>query len=237
MRSPAGARLISRENEPRLRILHLVREPIFPSEEEAGIRALGRMLARHNWHVAFLAISTLFVAAAGWTFVYAGIYWMLLLAVTVARGAEATAPPAFLSRFVSVGIIACALVWLTRRRGIIAPPRDSKSPFEVFLDIALALPRTTLAMWETLFAFQFVNEHQRSLAWQLLKRLQQNPALPAHSLPQELPELSERRKVLLALQLIGLVEFQWRGGNLMVVLREDSAREIFQRKVRIRLRR
>ena len=207
------------------------------SSKGPGPRELRRMLVRHNWHVLFLAVSTVFVAAAGWALVYGAMYWALLIALTLAKGAEAVAPPPFLSRFVSIGIVVCALLWLTRKRGAVERPRDSKSPFEVFMDFALALPRTTLAAWDTLFAFQFLDEKERSLAWRLLQRLDKTPALPAYALPQELPDPDTRQKILMALQLTGLITFRWQGEDLMLILCEEPARQVLGGTVRIRLRR
>ena len=60
-------------------------------------------------------------------------------------------------------------------------------------------------MWATLTAFQFLNEHELALAWRLLQRIEREGQLSVHAVPVEIPTARLREKIVLALQLAGLL--------------------------------
>jgi hypothetical protein len=179
---------------------------------------LGKIIARHNRHVVFLAASILFVAAIGWAVIYGGLYWLALLVLTIGRGLDARPPHAFTATFFLCAGATCIGIWFARRGRPEPRPKDAKSPVELAADVLLAVPRMTLAIGGTLSAYQHLNRRELALGWDLLCRLKATRSLPLHSVPIELPIPETRRRILDALQLAGLIEFQQRSGESVLVL-------------------
>jgi hypothetical protein len=205
-----------------------------PRDQQAGAEVLGKIIARHNRHVVFLAASTLFAAAIGWAVIYGGLYWLTLLVLTIGRGLDARPPHAFTATFLSCAAATCIGIWFVRRGRPEPRPRDTKSPVELAAEVLLAVPRMTLAFGGTLSAYQHLNRHELELGWNLLSRLKTTRSLPLHSVPLELPQAEVRGRILDALQLAGLIEFQQRSGEPVLVLCGGENASFRSSRVRIR---
>ena len=107
-------------------------------------------LRRHNRLVLALTIATFIAAAALWAGLYFVVWWLFLLVGTVAKPLEFQPASGPLIRgFVATGALLCAIAYFSRLRRTDERPRDRKSFGEHFLDVLLALPRLTLAIFGT----------------------------------------------------------------------------------------
>ncbi len=113
--------------------------------------------------------------------------------------------------------------------------RDHTSLTGHFLDVILAVPRVTLAIFGLTSATARLNDRELEFAWTLLRRMHNAPKpLPIQSLPVEIPDPSMRDKIVLALQLGGLVEIRPTLQGPVLAFRNDKARDFAQERVRLR---
>ncbi|SRR5581483_7976976 len=203
---------------------------------DKSLQLLRAHFVRHNVQVLAFALVTAIAALAFWAAIYFMLYWLLLLALTVASPMNARVPPNFAHVFFASALVLCALCWLAHRLSPNEMPRDKKSPREVALDILLAVPRMTMAVWGNLRALQFLNQHELRLAHRLLQAIAREHRLQLHSVPVEIPDESERVKILFALQITGLIEMQKRNNELTLILRDKNAETIAGVRVKLQLR-
>lgn len=218
--------------------------------DDPALKRLRAHFARHNRLVLGLSLVTFLAAGASWALLYAAAYWLVLLSLSVSRGADAMAPQAFPFVFAGVALALCLLAWLMRRHSPDGLPRDRKRPWELALDLLLMVPRMTLATGETLTAWISLDRHEASLALALLRRIEHEKTLPVHAVPAEIPDVRAREKILIALQVSDLVvSRRTEGGNargaggggadgrvLILALHSEVARELCREYVRLRLK-
>lgn len=203
------------------------------SEKEMDEAALREIFGQHNRHVLGLAVATLLFAAGCWLAIYIGVFWLCLLALTAMKGAEAAVPASFGWAFAGGAAVICVWVGIARWREPDERPRDDKQFWEIAADLLLAVPRSTVAIWETLHALIFLRPAQIQVAAGLMNRLHVTGSLPVHALPLELPDSAGRDRILVALQLVELIRFQRRGNELVVALSGPGS--VPRRSVRVRI--
>jgi hypothetical protein len=193
----------------------------------SGIEAFVRTeIARHNRRVAIVCIITLCAAVAAWFFAYAIFAWLSILFASIARGLDATMPR-HLPVIVLYGAGVLLLIALTMRA---FPqderPVDHRSFLQIIMDILLALPRLTIAMWTNLAAWQRLSDAEVGQAAQLLEYLRDASLLPVQQLPLIIPEKRACRRIVLALQLAQLIEVKRRNGITALAIRTPVRRRL-----------
>jgi hypothetical protein len=156
--------------------------------------------------VVLLAVLTLFVAAALWYVLYAILYWLTLLALSTTRGIEARPPESLPTLFIYSAGLLVFFTWMASCFRPDAMPRDRKTIPEICADLLLAIPRATLAVWGNLSAYQRLTDRELEYAAALLDLLGEEKRLPLHELPREIPDRAIRRRIVLALQLVQLLD-------------------------------
>ncbi len=201
-----------------------------------GMERLRDHLRRHNRWVLLLTILTLLLSVVLWGALYLVALWLFLLAGTVARpydfqpAAGAPAPV-----FVACGLLLCLAAWIARRLRPNAMPRDDKGFGEHLLDVLLAVPRLTLSILGTGGAAARLNEYEMEHAWFLLRRMSQSESpVPVQNLPVDIPDPAMRDKILLALQLSGLIEIRPTSSGPVLAFQNQKARHLAQERVRLR---
>lgn len=181
------------------------------------VEALRHHVTQHNRRVVLLATLTLLGSTTLWCATYAVLYWLTLLTLSAARGVDAQPPKHFAALFfyAALLLVACAL-WL-RRAAPDERPRDEKRTVSYLADLLLALPRITLAIWGNLSAWQTLSERELEVAAELVDRMQRDGRVRLRGLPLEIPDRAERKKVLLALQLLELLEIRRADGELWLI--------------------
>ncbi len=193
-------------------------------------------LRRHNRRVLALTIGTFVVVVALWAVLYFVAWWMFVLAAAIAKpfDFQPTAGPLLRVFVATVGLL-CACAWWSRFLRPNQAPKDYKSPGEHFLDVVLAVPRLTLAIFGTGGAAARLNDGELEHAWNLLRQMNERD-LPVHvsELPVDIPDPAMRHKIVLALQLSGLVEIRPGAGGPVFAFPDDQARRLAQERVRLR---
>jgi hypothetical protein len=204
--------------------------------DQPGTRRLREHLRRHNRRVLLLSIATFVAAAALWAFLYFMTLWMFLLAHTVVSPLDDQPAIAPLIRgFAATAVVLCLFAWLARRLHPNEAARDHTSFVGHLIDLILAVPRVTLAIFGLTSATARLNDRELEHAWSLLRRMNNAPKpLPIQSLPVEIPDPSTRDKILLALQLGGLVEIRPTYQGPVLAFRNDKARDFAEEHVRLR---
>ncbi len=181
------------------------------------VEALRARLAQHNRRALVLAAASLVGSALLWSIAYFVLYWVTLLSLTAARGIEAQPPKAFAAIFLYAAalLLGCA-IWLRRTAPDERPP-DERRAIAYLADFALALPRATLAVWGNVSAWQRLTQHELEAAAHLVELMHQDGRFPLHRLPLEIPERAERKNVLLALQILELIEIRRIEGELWLM--------------------
>ena len=201
-----------------------------------AVSRLRAHFAQHNRNVLFLALLNFAVVCASWALLYFVLYWLTLLAISVERPNEAQAPVHFPQIFAACAIALCFFAWLLRRLQPNEMPRDKKSLGEILLDFVLMVPRMTLAIFGTLRAMFFFREPELLLAQRLLERIDREETLPLHAVPIEITDENTRLKILLALQITGLIDMRKSDEDFVLALRGEKARLLCQQHVRLRAR-
>ena len=185
-----------------------------PDRREHRIAWLRRRFAEHNRLVALVAVLTLLVAAGLWYLLFALLYWLAFIFTTLARGLDAHPPDVLPALFIYSAGLLVLLTWLARGRSANAALKDEKSPFEIAAEFLLAVPRATLAVWGNLSAWQRLNRHEVELAAEFLEHLAGEGRIPLHAVPLDLPDPRARMRILLALQLIEVLNVTQSDGTV-----------------------
>lgn len=198
-------------------------------------RAFRRHFAEHNKRVILLSLLSVILVAIVWALFYGLFLLLILLYGAIRYGIEAEAPRDFPALFAAgaLGLLIVALL-----AGWVRPyerPVDRRRWWEVGIDLVLLLPRATVSIWKTLSAYQFLDEREIRLAWQLLQRLCSERQLQVQAVPQEIPDEKDRRRILTALQLAEIVDIHSRGEELFLVWRDEEAKSLCQPRSRLRL--
>jgi len=181
-------------------------------------RALRSQLAAHNRRVALVGALTLVVSLAVWSALRLVVNWLAILFITAVQGTEAHVPAGIENVFWFAAAALLAVAWIDRRFRPDDRPRDHKSVAEIVWEIALAVPRLTLSVGGTLSAWQHLDAREQADAVALIERLGQERRLRLASLPLEIPDAPRRFKILLALQLVQIIDLRREDRELWVAL-------------------
>jgi len=193
-------------------------------------------LRRHNQRVLVLTVATFVIAAVLWAGLFFVAWWLFLLAGVVAKPFDSQPNAWPLVRgFVATGALLCAIAWLSRYLRPNEAARDHKSFGEHFLDVLLAVPRLTLASFGTGGAAARLSDGELGHAWDLLRRMtERDHPVRVSELPVDIPDPAQRDKIVLALQLSGLVEIRPSAAGPVFAFPDDHARRLAQERVRLR---
>jgi hypothetical protein len=189
-----------------------------PSAGAETERVILRHLGAHNRRVALLSVLTLLAAVALWYLLYGTASWLTLLFVTAVKGTDAFMPGIFPTVFWSVSAGLLVLAWIERWLHPDDRPKDHKNAAEIVLELILAVPRLTLAVWGTLSAWQHLTRWETAAAAGLIDRLASEHRLRLQSIPLEIPDAKSRFKILFALQLVQVIDIRREDRELWVML-------------------
>ena len=193
-------------------------------------------LRRHNRRVLALTIVTFAAAAALWAGLYFVTWWLFLLGGTAAKPFDFQPAAGPLARgFAATAVLLCLFAWMGRRMRPNEAARDHKSLGEHFLDVLLAVPRVTLSIFGTGGAAARLSESELEHAWTLLRRMDEaGKPVPVQELPVDIPDPGMRDKIVLALQLSGLIEVRSTSSGPVLAFQNAKARRLAQERVRLR---
>jgi hypothetical protein len=103
-------------------------------------------------------------------------------------------------------LLLCAGVRQGLRRN--EAPRDRKALYEHIIDVILALPATSLAVWGNLSAWFWLNHRELRQATRLLEWILEERRLPLSSTPVVIPNDARREKIVLGLMLTGILDLR-----------------------------
>ncbi len=195
--------------------------------------ALKAHFASHNRQVILLAIAALVAALAFWILLYIFVEAIAMVAFTVSSGAEPHSASTLKLGYIAAACFVCALVFITQRFSRARMPRDHISLGAALSDLFLMLPRMTVFVWNGLRAWQRLDAREMRLAWRVLQRVEQERRVSLSSLPQDIPDTRLREKVVIALQLVELVEIHPGEQGFYMRFTNDKARALCQQLVRI----
>ncbi len=204
--------------------------------QHPGMERLREHLRRHNRWVLVLASLTFLCAAMLWAALYLVAFWFFLIANTVARPFEVhPAMGALVRAFAAAAILLCLLAWFVSRLRPNQAPQDHRGFGGHLVDVLLAVPRLTLSILGTGGAGARLSESELEQAWLLLRRMSQSDTpVPVQALPVDIPDSAMRGKILLALQLSGLIEIRPTSSGPVVAFQNQKARSLAEERVRLR---
>jgi hypothetical protein len=202
--------------------------------EHPGMERLRAHLQRHNRRVLWLTIATFLFAAALWFALYFVTFWLFLLGHTAVSPFDFQPASGPLVRgFAATAVVLCLFAWVARRMRPNEAARDHKSFVEHFVDVLLAVPRVTLAIFGMSTAAARLSDAELEHAWRLLVRLNDG-TIPMQSLPVDIPDPSMRNRIVLALQLGDLIDIRPTSTGPVIAFRNEKARLLAQERVRLR---
>jgi len=193
-------------------------------------------LRRHNRLVLGLTIVTFFVAAGLWTGLYFIVWWIFLLGGSVTQPVDFHPVSGPLLRgFVATAALLCVFAWLSKLLRPNEAARDRKSFGEHCMDVVLAIPRVTLSIFGTGGAAARLSDVELEHAWNLLRRMEEfGKPIPVQELPVEIPDAAMRKRIVLALQLSGLIDVRTTRTGRVLAFHDEKARHVAQNRVRLR---
>jgi hypothetical protein len=204
--------------------------------EHPGLEALRARLREHNRRVLALTLIAAGFAAALWAGLYFVVWWMFILAESIFAPVDFQPAAGPLIRgFIATAALLCAFAWVARLLRPNEAPRDHKSYGEHALDVVLAIPRATLAAFGTGGAAARLSDEEIRLAWNLLRKMKDRDS-PVHvaELPVDIPNDAMRDRILLALQLCGIVAIRPSALGPVLGFQNEKARLLAEDRVRIR---
>jgi hypothetical protein len=172
----------------------------------------------HNLRVALLAVLTVVAAIILWLLLHGVAKWLTLLFATAIGGLGSTMPRSFEPGFWIAAAVLLTIAWIDRSLRPDDRPRDHKSFGEIVMEFVLLVPRVTLSLWSTLSAWQHLNAQELQLASDLVDHLAAEGRLRLQSLPLEIPQADTRFKILLALQMVQVIDVRREDRELWVRL-------------------
>jgi len=169
-------------------------------------KVLRAHLAQHNRRVLALAIATLVAALAAWALLYIVCCWVLVLAIAIFDLPFARVPRHFLLVYVVAAVCGIGLAWIDQRLTPNARLRDSKTPWEIFMELLLAVPNMTLAVGGTLGAWLSLSNEELLGAAELLHRLGEEKRVPMSGVRLQIPDPDAAVRILFALQMTQVIE-------------------------------
>lgn len=161
----------------------------------------------HNRSVLFASAATLAFAVIGWTVIYAGLYWFTVAFLTVKEGLKFAGTQNFNRNFFSsVAVLYVATLvdrWVFRY----SPDAVDRRPLsETVLDIALFLPRMTLAVLENFTVWLSLSEAELQAAARLVELIRERGRFALQETPVLIPKERNRERILAALRVSQIVD-------------------------------
>lgn len=184
---------------------------------------------RHNRQAFTLGLITLGASLLLWATLYYAIYAVALIFFTAIRGTDADISRSYPVVFGCFVVFLCGLTWVVRRVWPNYFPVDQKHPFEIFLDVLLAVPRATFEIWGNFSAIQFPTERELRAAWKLIVAMGEpgkHFRISIQQLPLLLPKQEVRERVIFLLQLVGMVSVRKNDDELWLVLDGERAKQL-----------
>jgi hypothetical protein len=162
---------------------------------------------------------------------------MFLIAGTATKAADFHPVAGPLIRgFAATGVLLCAWAWMGRLMRPNEAARDHKSFGEHVADVVLAVPRLTLAVVGTGGAAARLSDEELGYAWEMLRRMNEGERpVRVSELPVDIPDGEMRRKIVMALQVSGVIEIRASAGGAVLGFKNDEARRLAQERVRLRV--
>jgi hypothetical protein len=95
---------------------------------------------------------------------------------------------------------------------------------EVASEFLLAIPRVTLSLFSTISAWRRLSAAELDQAASFIHRLAEERRMPLPSVPQEIPDARSRERILLALQIMQIIDLQKRDRDWFVTLHVSRPR-------------
>jgi hypothetical protein len=187
--------------------------------------------------VLFVTVFTFAISSTLWAGLYFVVWWLFLFFGSAVKSVDfhPTGAPVFRA-FIAVAILLCIVAWVSHRLRPNPAPPDHKGLGAHLLDLLLAVPRVTLSIFGIGGAAARLNDEELPYAWNLLRQMDEaSHPLPIQSLPVEIPDPKMRNKILLALQLSGLIEIRTTRSGPVLYFRDSDARQVVQDRVKLRL--
>jgi hypothetical protein len=167
----------------------------------------------HNRSVIFASVATLLFAALGWAVVYGLCYWFTVAFLSVKEGLKFIGTENFNRNFLSsVAVLYAATVidrWLFRfdREAV------DRRPFsETILDVALFLPRMTLAVLENFGVWIHLSAREVALSARLVELIRERGRYSLQEVPLVSPAARDRDRILFALRVALVVDVRAEDG-------------------------
>jgi len=204
--------------------------------DQPGIERLRAHLRQHNRQVFWLTIGALAMSAILWGALYFVVCWMYILFGSAAGGLYFRGrTQVLLPGFVITALVMCLFAWIARRMRPNRVPRDHRSVGEHLMDVVLALPRLTLSIFGMSTAGARLKGRDLEYAWGLLRRMaEERKPVAVQSLPVEITDDAMRNRILLALQLSGLVDIRPSMSGPVLYFPNEKARMLAQDHVQLR---
>lgn len=155
----------------------------------------------------FASAATLLFALMGWLFVYGICYWFTVAFLSVKDGLNFHGTEHFNRNFFSsIAVLYVATLldrWIFRFKSDV----EDRRPFsETLLDIALFLPRMTLAVVENFAVWISLSKSQMLGAVRLVECIRERGRYPLHELPLLIGDDRDREAALMALRTAQVVD-------------------------------
>lgn len=203
--------------------------PVVADRRSQRIAWLRARFSEHNRLVVILAVLTLLVTAGVWYLLFAVLYWLAFLFASVRHGIDARPPDSLPALFIYSAGLLLLFTWLARKRLDNEMPKDEKTPWEIAMEFLLAVPRATLAIWGNVTAWQRLDARELSLAADLVNWIEDDGRVPLQEVPIEIPDPADRMRILLALQLIEVIQLRHSEDAMWLSLAPKSQSDIVMR--------
>jgi hypothetical protein len=171
------------------------------------VELLRRRLRAHNAQVLLMVGLSLVTSLALWGTAYIAAYWLVLLGLTVAQGPYPQMPRHFNRVLAVVAGVSLLVAWMEKRaRQRNERAVDKKPGVEIALEIALLLPRLTLAIPDNLSAWQRLSDDELRQAIAFTDKVRAARRFPVHSAPVEIPDDAARERIIFALLHLRVLE-------------------------------
>ncbi len=188
--------------------------------------ALRRHLIAHNWQALGFVFLATAASALAWCMAYAICYWLLLLWMAITGDPDARAPARYPIFFATSAGVLTITAWIQRAIGRNGPPPDHKPIGEMVADLALAVPRSTLAIGSNFSALRWLSALELRLAAGLLERIARERQVSIYNAPLDIPDERIRQRVIFSLLLVRVLEIRFVEENAWLHLSSDRPRSL-----------
>lgn len=163
----------------------------------------------HNRSVLFASGATLAFAVIGWAVIYAGFYWFTVAFLSVKEGLKFVGTQNFNRNFFSSVAVLYVATLLDRWIFRYSPEAVDRRPLsETLLDIALFLPRMTLAVFENFAVWINLSEPELRSAARLVELIRERGRFALQETPVVIPNERERERILAALRVSQIIDIR-----------------------------